>query len=194
MVQHEYRRELHLELHSEEPVCSVTLQKLRPGHIPAWIIGGTGLPATNGDNNDPPADPLDDFIGKLALWHEQDVEEDVDEDEDTDDEDADEEVEPQDAGAFENHPPLVWEALPGDCITTIVKGRGAWVLAERTFKRRAEQRLGRGRLSHVVAIQARPAPHPSGDFFHVAMWIDRSRSGDGASTDSWVHRVLGSRI
>ncbi|KAK7908856.1 hypothetical protein PG985_016159 [Apiospora marii] len=172
----ECRRELHLELHSDLSMYSVTFQKLREGHIPACIIGGTGVPATNEDNHDPLTDPLDKFIDKLVLSHEQDEDEEEDEDND-----GEETFERKDASAFENHPPLVWEALPGDCITTIVQGDGAWVLAERMFRRRCEQRLGPGgELFYPVTIKARRASHLSGDFFHVTMWINRCSD----STDS----------
>lgn len=91
------QRELHLELFCDSEIYSITYQKCREGQIPAWVIGGTGVLATNGVSNNPRADPLDEFIDKLTPSDEQD----------------EDEVEQRiDTSTIENHPPIVWKAPP----------------------------------------------------------------------------------
>ncbi|KAK8090471.1 hypothetical protein PG997_005432 [Apiospora hydei] len=163
------RRQLHLERDSVDEVWSVTQQIPREGVDPVAFSAAkraeaeAEVEAGAGINRDPSAvDPLDEFVDRLTPLDEDDDEE----FEDLDDED-DERMD------IEDHPPIIWTALPNDCVTTLVDGWDGYKLAQQIFRDRVEELIGGYGGPTVVCSKLAPAgcrnnyvnPH------HFTMWI-----------------------
>ncbi|KAK8041658.1 hypothetical protein PG993_006181 [Apiospora rasikravindrae] len=181
-IQMEITRELHLERDSDVDIWSITLSTLREGITTASIAAEAAAAAGGNDADAPTVDPLDEFVDKLTPSDEN-VDEGSDDLDDEDDERLD----------MDDHPPIVWEALPNDCITTIVQGWDGYMLAKQMYHDRVKERIGSRRGSPGVRTKLCPVlpidgdePHPH----HLTMWIDREATSSGG----WIRFDDGPRV